>query len=122
MKKTLFLLLLLSLLLTASGCRRRITTAAPIPQSVADAQPLGDDSPSRAAPQTSSPDADPDSETVENPDSPRREYDENAAAASTSRRIIRSMATARAAVSRFQAAKRGRPPRSLTTKPPCPSP
>ena len=72
MKKTLFLLLLLSLLLTASGCRRRTTTAAPIPQSVADAQPLGDDSPSRAAPQTSSPDADPDSETVENPDSPRR--------------------------------------------------
>ena len=80
MKKTLFLLLLLLLLLTASGCRRRTTTAAPIPQSVADAQPLGDDSPSRAAPQTSSPDADPDSETVENPDSPRREYDENAAA------------------------------------------
>lgn len=80
MKKTLFLLLLLSLLLTASGCRRRTTTAAPIPQSVADTQPLGDDSPSRAAPQTSSPDADPDSETVENPDSPRREYDENAAA------------------------------------------
>lgn len=80
MKKTLFLLLLLWLLLTASGCRRRTTTAAPIPQSVADAQPLGDESPSRAAPQTSSPDADPDSETVENPDSPRREYDENAAA------------------------------------------
>ena len=80
MKKTLFLLLLLSLFLTASGCRRRTTTAAPIPQSVADAQPLGDDSPSRAAPQTSSPDAAPDSETVENPDSPRREYDENAAA------------------------------------------
>ena len=80
MKKTLLLLLLLSLLLTASGCRRRITTAAPISQSAADAQPLGDDSPSRAAPQTSSPDADPDSETVENPDSPRREYDENAAA------------------------------------------
>ena len=42
--------------------------------------------------------------------------------ASTSRRITRSMATVRAAVSRFQAAKHGRPPRSLTTKPPCPSP
>ena len=80
MKKTILLFLLLALLLTAAGCRRRTSSSAPIPQSTADAQPLDGDTSSRAAPQTHSPDADPDSETVEDPNSSRREYDESAAA------------------------------------------
>lgn len=80
MKKTLLLFLLFALLLTSTGCRRRTSSAASSPQSAADVLPLDGDTSSRAAPQTHSPDADPDSETVEDPDSSHREYDESAAA------------------------------------------
>lgn len=80
MKKTLLIFLLLALLLTSTGCRRRTSAAAPIPQSAADAGVQSGDASSRAKPQSSSPDAAPDSKTVEDPDSPHKEYDESAAA------------------------------------------